>query len=387
MCDSCQRETAGARLTVADILTRFHKRYLEAYGERMSFEQRKALQSILLCRTPVMGGRSFLCSHCDAWHFAWHSCNNRLCPRCGSAATADWVADKLENRLPVEYYMVTFTLPAQLRGVCRRSAAIFLKRFFASSSQAIKDVLKEPRHIGGECGFIGFLQTWKQDLGLHPHIHYIVPAVGIDGKGKLKRPRRPGWLAKGEVFASRLKTLLIRSLQEEGLLTSGQASGLWAMTWNCDVKNFGDGSNAIKYLGGYLCKGPISDSRILYLRGEVIGISVKDRETSETRPVEINVLEFIHRYLQHALPSGFHAVRYFGVLHPRAKVKLAAIREQLDWKLEKKNGKEEQAAGGPVTMLCPRCRKPMEMVANIARAPPDERCIPEVWLRRDRRAA
>jgi len=188
---------------------------LDRFGDRLRTEERKALQSIHQCRTPAMGGRSYRCAHCEGNHFAWHSCNHRLCPVCGSAETREWVAGQLGKRLPVEHFLVTFTLPSDLRTLCRREAKTFLSAFFAASSRAIKDVLRERRHLGGDCGFFGALQTWTQDLRLHPHIHYIVPAVAIDGSGKLKRPKRKGWLARGEVLASRMRTLLLRSLEKE----------------------------------------------------------------------------------------------------------------------------------------------------------------------------
>ncbi len=386
MANACRSHAAGPypRPSVADILIRFHEAYLRRYGDSLRHEERKALQSILQCRTPVMGGRSYRCGHCEKDHFAWHSCNHRICPRCGAADTKAWVADRLENRLPVAHYMVTFTLPSQLRPLCRHQAAAFLKLFLASSALAIKDVLKEPRHLGGECGFIGMLQTWTQDLRLHPHIHYIVPAIGIGKDGKIRRPRDPQWLASGDVFASRLKTHLLRALMEEGLLSSSETRPLWKIDWNCDVKDFGSGTNAIKYLGGYARRGPISDSRILGLRNGMVAISVKDRDTGETVPVEIEAVEFVRRYLQHALPGGFHAIRYHGFLHPRSRKKLASIREQLGAKASPKT-KPPETEQEP--MLCPRCRKPMEMTAQLSRAPPWERTIPRIWLRRQRAAA
>ncbi len=352
----------------------------------MSREQRKALQSILQCRTPVMGGRSYRCVHCEKDHFAWHSCNHRICPRCGGADTKEWVAAKLEERLPVAHYMVTFTLPAQLRGLCRYEAALFLKLFYACSAQGIKEVLKESRHLGGECGFVGFLQTWTQELELHPHIHYIVPGVGIDANGKLRHPRDPRWLAYGDVFAGRLKTLLLKAMRKEGLVPSCGFDALWRMKWNCDVRNFGDGANAIKYLGGYARRGPISDSRILGVEGSNVRISVKNRDTGEMETRRIEGVEFVRRYLQHALPDGFHSVRYHGFLHPRSKAKLAAIREQLGVRLAAKSNKPE-SPDPPPPFLCPRCRKPMEMTAQLSRAPPWERSIPKVWLRRQKVAA
>jgi hypothetical protein len=318
-----------SRHSVADILTRFHRRFLDRYGDGMSVDERRALQSILLCRTEPMGGRSYRCERCLTDHFAWHSCNHRLCPRCGSADTAQWVAAKLENRIPVDHFMVTFTLPEQLRFLCRASPETFYRIFFACAAQAIKDVLKQPRHLGGQCGFFGFLQTWTQELRLHPHIHFVVPGIGIGKDGKVRRPRDPKWLAKGDIFASRLKTLLLKELKTRDMLPASDISKLWKIGWNCDVDNFGSGENAIKYLGKYLFKGPISDSRILDCDDRTVRISVKDRQTGEPYSVEIDGVEFVRRYLQHALPGGFHRLRYYGFLHCRSRGKLQSIREQL----------------------------------------------------------
>ena len=352
----------------------------------MLHQERKALQSILQCRTPVMGGRSYRCSHCEKDHFAWHSCNHRICPRCGAGDAQQWIAGKLDSLLPVPYYMATFTLPSQLRTLCRCQAELFLKLFFASSAQAIKDVLKQSRHLGGDCGVIGFLQSWTQDLRLHPHIHYIIPGIGIDESKKITRPRNPEWLAYGSVFASRLKTHLLKALEKEGLLSKAETKPLWAIGWNCDVKNFGNGANAIKYLGSYVRRGPLSDSRILKIQGDMITISVRNRDSGVIEQARIQGVEFVRRYLQHALPSGFHAVRYYGFLHPRSKNKLAVIGEQLGARIAAESNRPEPQEP-PAPTLCPRCRKPMEMTAQLSRAPPWERSIPRIWARRQKAAA
>ncbi len=334
-----------------------------------------------------MGGRSYRCPHCGKDHFAWHSCNHRLCPICGSADTREWVSGQLENRLPVEYFMVTFTLPSELRAPCKRLARAFLRLFFAASSQAIKDVLKNPKHLGGGCGFIGVLQTWTQDLRYHPHIHYIIPAVALGDDGKIKRPKKAGWLARGDVFAARMKTLLLKSIAAEELLLQNDIKPLWNLGFNCDVEPFGDGANAFKYLGRYLCKGPISDSRIRSSDERSTTISVKNRSTERTEIVTMDTAEFIRRYLQHALPDGFHAIRYYGFLHSRAAAKLQTIRKQLGIKAEAKSDKEESPAPEKTLPLCPHCRKPMELVDQLSRAPPWERTIPKIWERRQQIAA
>jgi len=381
----CRSHAAGP--SVADLLIRHADACLERFGDDLRPEERKALQSIHLCRSPAMGGRSYRCAHCEKDHYAWHSCNHRLCPRCGAGETEAWVASQPEKRLPVDHFLVTFTLPSQLRGLCRREAKRFLSAFFAASSQAIKDVLKGRRHLGGDCGFLGVLQTWAQDLRLHPHIHYVVPAVAIDAKGRLRRPRRKGWLVRGDVLAARARTLLLRSLEKGGLLDRTESAPLWKAKWNCDVEPFGDGANAIKYLGAYLKKGPISDSRILGESAGNVSIAVKDRESGKRKAVAIDGAELVRRHLQHALPQGFHAVRYYGFLHPRAKARLDSIREQLGQRLAKAASEAPEAQQSSPLPLCPRCREPMQLAGTLARAPPWERPIPKIWLRRQRAAA
>lgn len=374
----CRRAAAGP--SVLDAIERFHLACLARHGGSIGVDQRKALQSILTCRTEAMGGRSYRCDRCERDHFAWHSCNHRLCPVCGAADTAAWVASRLEARLPVPHYLVTFTLPAPLRELCRSGSEAFLRLFFSSAARAVKDVLKDPRHLGGDCGFFGMLQTWTQDLRLHPHIHFVVPAVGIDAKGKLKRPRSPKWLARGEVFAARLRTLLLGAIREQGLLPESEIRPLWRIGWNCDVRNFGSGENAIKYLGAYVCKGPVSDSRILAIDAEAVTISVKDRESGERRAVRVDGAEFVRRYLQHALPSGFHRVRHYGFMHGRSNAKLEAIRELLGVPSVPKAPERPDEPAPP--MRCPRCGEAMRLVGNRTRAPPRLRTIPEVWNRK-----
>jgi len=145
------------------------------------------------------------------------------------------------------------------------------------------------------------------------------------------------------------------------------------------VENFGSGENAVKYLGAYLFKGPMSDSRILASDDRTVTISVKDRKSGESHPVEIDGVEFVRRYLQHALPSGFHRLRYHGFLHGRSKEKLKSIREQLG---EEKDAQPKKTETKPEPMLCPRCREPMICVGHRNRAPPWKRSIDRIWRTR-----
>jgi|TARA_B110000495_G_C23024887_1_gene608811 hypothetical protein len=289
--------------------------------------------------------------------------------------------------------MVTFTLPAQLRFLCRYNADTFYRLFFACAAQAIKDILADPRHLGGEVGFWGMLQTWTQNLRLHPHIHFMVPAVGLDKAGKIVQPKNPKWFVYGSVFASRLKTHLLRRLKKEKLLEEDLLKELRGIDWNCDVQNFGSGENAIKYLGQYVYTGPIGDSRILSSGADHIVISTKDRDTDETIPVRLDAREFVRRFLLHALPRGFQRVRYFGFLHCTSKKKLALVKDQLAALPDNKKGKSRKTPKSESSenkearaVHCPNCKEVMTWVGRKKRAPPKERSIPSIWIRRQRAA-
>lgn len=367
------------------MIGRFHDRYLERYGDRISVEQGLALQSILNCRTKAMGGHRYRCENCCEDHYAWHSCNHRLCPTCGAGDTADWVAAALEKRLPVDCFMVTFTLPAQLRFLCGYAPRPFYKAFFDCAAQAIKDVLSTRRNLGekADCGFFGMLQTWRQDLRLHPHIHFIVPGIGLGAQGSVARLPDPAWLAYGSVFAKRLKTLLLKRLASEGLLARPAVDSLWKIAWNCDVENFGDGENALKYLGQYVFSGPISDSRIVKVDANRVWFTVRNRDAGTTETIDVDGADFVYRYLQHALPPRFHRLRYYGFLHGRSKAKLARIRSQLEAEglAVPRLATPAKVRASPVRR-CPRCRQPLVDTGYHSRAPPGLKVISKIWRRR-----
>lgn len=383
MSHHCRSHAAGpSRARVIEAIVRFHRKCLERYGASIGADARRALQSILACRTEAMGGRHYHCDKCGCDHFAWHSCNHRLCPQCGAAETAEWVASKLRERLRVPHFMVTFTLPGQLRALCRGDTrGAFLRLFFGAASRAVKEVLANPRHLGGQCGFFAMLQTWTQDLRQHPHIHFVVPAVALDRHGRIRRARDPKWLARGDVFAARLRTLLLKAIRDERLLGEDAIEALWRIGWNCDVQNLGSGENAMKYLGAYVCKGPICDSRILEIGEDTVTFSVKNRDTGRCETVELDGAEFVRRYLQHALPARFHRIRYHGFLHARAKSKLQSIRDQLG--MPRPSNEEQPQPDKPTpTIACPRCGSSMRLSGLRARAPPHLRSFPHIWNRK-----
>lgn len=352
-----------------DVIERFIEPFWARYASTITVEQRKALQAMLQCRTPALGGHRYACS-CGQTHHAFHSCNHRLCPQCGAADTTEWVHKQMGKLLPVPYFMVTFTLPEQLRPIMLGNRAA-MELFFKCSSQALRELLADPKRTGfARSGFFGVFQSWAQDMVYHPHIHYIVPGVGLTEDDQLKHLGRPDFLIYAKPFAIRLRTLLVNQLFDSGLIDKPLFWRLVKMDWNASVDPAGSGANAVKYLGKYVQRSVISDSRVLAIEGDQVRIRIKNRDTDAYEPRTMSGLEFIRRYLLHALPTRFHRIRYRGFLHARGKPKLQWLQLLLGARILNAGDAPKPAHSG---YLCPRCGTPMQRTHRHARAPPAAR--------------
>jgi hypothetical protein len=348
------------------VIERFAPAYWRGNRRSIRVDERRALQAILQCRTPALGGHRYACA-CGHEHHAFHSCNHRLCPRCGSADTQAWVHGQLGRLLPVSYYMVTFTLPEQLRRVMRGNRRA-MELFMRCSGKALSELLADPKRCGfHRSGFFGVYQSWRQDMQLHPHVHYVVPAVGLDAKWRLKRPKDPKFLIHAKPLAIRLRTLLAGALRDAGLIEDPLFWKLVKMPWNASVDRAGTGENAVKYLGQYIRRSVISDRRILAVENDKVRIRIKNRDTGRYESRLIEGVEFVRRFLQHALPPRFHRIRYRGFLHARGKPALQWLQLLLDARL---CPRQETAPNAPVEPTCPRCGAAMLRVRRMPRAPP-----------------
>jgi Zn finger protein HypA/HybF involved in hydrogenase expression len=351
------------------VIERFIEPFWARYARTITVEQRKALQAILQCRTPALGGHRYACD-CGQTHHAFHSCNHRLCPQCGAADTAQWVDKQLGKLLPVPYFMVTFTLPEQLRPVMLGNRTA-MELFFKCSSQALSCLLSDPKRTGFERhGFFGVYQSWTQDMRFHPHIHYIVPAVGLTADDRLRHLKNPKFLLHAEPIAQRLRTLLANALHDTGLIDTRLFWQLVKMDWNASVDPAGSGENAVKYLGQYVQRSVISDNRVLAIEGDQVSIRIKNRDTQAYEPRTMSGVEFIRRYLLHALPARFHRIRYRGYLHARGKPALQWLQVLLDARILKRSDSVQPVTTG---YTCPRCGGAMQKVQRMPRAPPSRR--------------
>lgn len=178
-------------VTLAAICQQYGSAYEEAFGNHLLPTHRQAIRAMAQCRTAALGGHVYQCTACNQTQYSYHSCRNRHCPQCQGDKAADWLARQQEMLLPVPYYLLTFTLPAELRPLARSHQRLFYDLLFRASAQATQQLAQNPRFLGGDVGMVGVLHTWGRALAYHPHVHYLMPSGAWDGqvwqRGKHKR--------------------------------------------------------------------------------------------------------------------------------------------------------------------------------------------------------
>ena len=315
-------------ITLSEIFRRYGPAYREKLADRMPANHRAAMAAIEQCRTEALGGHVSTCPRCATTRYHYHSCRNRHCPMCQQGQAQSWLAKQQDLLLPVPYFLVTFTLPAQLRALARQNQRQLYSLLFRSSATALQQLAADPRFLGGQIGMVGVLQTWTRDLRYHPHIHSLVPA------GALARDGR-GWLrAKGQ-FLVHTKPLaaLFRGKLRAGLrqlrLEKEVASETWSKPWVVDCRPVGSGEAALKYLAPYVFRVALSNNRLVGVANGEVTFRYRDGESKKTKLCTLSAEEFIRRFLQHVLPKGFVKVRSFGLLSPGMRHRLAQVREVL----------------------------------------------------------
>jgi hypothetical protein len=349
-------------IPLAAVLRRHWPAYERKYRARLLPSHRRAVAALLSCRTPALGGQLYRCD-CGQEHYAYHSCNHRACPQCGHADATAWLDRQRRKLLPVPYYLVTFTVPAQLRPVIRSHQKDLYPLLLRESAGALRDIARDHKDLGARIGFLAVLQTWTRDLRYHPHVHCLVPGGGLSpDRLRWISPKREGYFLPQSVLARRFRTRLRQALQQQHpplYLQIPRAA--WALAWVADVQPVGTGEPALKYLAAYVFRTAFSAQRILADDGQTITFAYRD---NQGRPgtVRLSPERFLHRFLQHVLPRGLQRVRHFGFLSAAATAQWQRV---LAWK-----------PPPPILPpprpppLCPTCNRPMALIGRLARAPP-----------------
>lgn len=315
----------------------------------MTFEQKRVLQLLAACRTAALGGHIETCDQCGHRQPAYNSCRDRHCPKCQGAARAAWLDKRRDDLLPVDYFHVVFTIPAELAQIALQNKSVVYGILFATAAETLQEIAADPKHLGAQVGCLCVLHTWGQNLMHHPHVHCVVPGGGLSPDGTSWISCRPGFFLPVRVlsrvfrgkFLQRLRQAYAAGeLQFHGSLQAlGTATGFarllhesYKKEWVVYAKPpFGGSEQVLKYLARYTYRVAISNDRLLSLEQGQVTFRWKDyADGSRSKVMTLSADEFLRRFLLHVLPRGFVRIRHYGFLaNCHRQEKLALCRKLL----------------------------------------------------------
>jgi len=323
-----------------------------ASAGHVSFGQLKVMSAIERCRTAALGGHVEACGDCGHVRIAYNSCRNRHCPKCQGAAALDWLEARQADLLPVEYYHVVFTLPAQINHIAYHNKAVVYAILFKAAAETLLTIAADPKHLGARIAITAVLHTWGSALTHHPHVHCIVPGGGISKDGKRWVSCRPGFFLPVRVLSRLFRRLFLDKLA--AAYNAGDLRFFGDLSYLANLQAFDDhiqplrkiewvvyakrpfaGPEAVlAYLSRYTHRVAIANSRLIRLDGNGVTFKWKDyRAKGRTRHKTMTLAtnEFIRRFLIHVLPHGFHRIRHYGLLaNSRRADNLQRARELLN---------------------------------------------------------
>lgn len=382
-------------LRVADVF-RQHWREVDR-TQAIAPQAAKAARRIIQCRTRELGGHLYQCERCGARLPVYNSCLDRHCPTCQTVRKQEWLQARQAELAPVQYFHVVFTLPHRLHALADGNRRALLDELFTVSAWVLQRFARDPRwRLEGELGFIALLHTWNQRLDRHFHLHCIVPGGVWREDSRQWVPCRANYLFRksslADAFRNRYCQRLRALRRRDQLAFTGAAAELvdperWeaflaeleAIRWAVWPKpTAADPKQALDYLGRYAYRVAISDHRLLKLQDGRVTFSWRDRaDGNRLKTAELPAVEFIRRFLQHILPSGFQKIRYYGWLSPTKRKKLLPLIRQALHAPPPAPPPRETAPErilrltGVDVRKCPCCGKSaLVHIAEIPRAPP-----------------
>jgi hypothetical protein len=371
MCHCHDRQNPPVEL--ADVFRMHGERYCQQHV--LTPEQHKVMHAIVNCRTAVLGGHVDQCDYCGELCISYNSCGNRHCPKCQSLKKLKWLENRRKELLPVQYFHLVFTVPHELNHWVLYNKELLYGLLFRAVWETIRTLGQNPKRLGGLMGMLAILHTWGQNLSLHNHLHCIVPG-GALVNGRQWKSSKKGYLFPVKVISKIFRGIYVshfRALYKSGQMkrpntqsVDNLLDGLMQKDWVVYAKEpFAGPEKLLDYLGRYTHKIAISNHRLLTCDENSVTFKWRDySDHNQVKVMQLSSNEFIRRFLQHVVPTGFMRIRSFGFLANACKAKnIEAIRKKLSYTPEVKQTetKDIQAIMLELTgmdiSLCPFCKK------------------------------
>ena len=307
-------------MTVRDIFLTHGKAYLDAFGERMPGDHKKVVRAIIQCRTPELGTIVCACEDCANTYQIFRSCGNRHCPTCQGEKAIDWFNTRMDQLMPVNHFMITCTVPSEFRDFFRSNQRSAYSALFQATSKAITSLAAEPTYFSGDTpGFFGVLHTWGRQMQYHPHIHYLVPGGAFSSSDNSWHSSPEAFYLPVHIISAKIKSCFFKLMQKADLLHLVPAEA-WEKNWNVNSQPVGNGARSIRYLASYVFRTAISNHRVITIKNQRVLFRYTDTKSGMSKIMNLSAFEFIRRFLQHVLPTGFMKIRYYGFMHPSTKI-------------------------------------------------------------------
>ena len=386
-------------LEVADLIRIAGDAFIERNRQWIGWKHVKVLLAISRCRTAALGGHLDECTRCGHRAISYNSCRNRHCPKCQTGARERWIAARQRELLPTRYVHVVFTLPRELAPLVLQNRKAVYDLLFRASAETLMEVARDPRHLGAEIGFFSVLHTWNQKLGLHPHVHCVIPAGGLslDHARWIRSHYRFFLPVKvlSRVFRGKFLAGLKRAFQDGQLRFHGNLAllaqpkifaawvrPLFRKDWVVYAKRpFGGPQYVLQYLGRYTHRVAISNHRLLSFADGKVTIRWRDSaHNNEQKLLPLSVDEFLRRFLLHLLPQGFVRIRNFGFLANRRRATRLALCFHLLGARQDPPARQDLSSTNDSTDLwrCPKCDGPMKVIERFTAAEMQLRSPPMV---------
>ena len=320
-------------LEIADVFRRYGAAFQEQYGWMLTSLHLLVLKALALCRTAQLGGHMLECDHCGHTQQAYNSCNNRHCPKCQAGLRAEWFEKRQQELLPVDYFHVVFTLPAELGPLALQNKALIYNLLFRATAETLLEIAAGWKGLQAKIGFFAILHSWGQKLDLHPHLHCVVPGGGLSLDGTRWVSCQPGFFLPVKMlsrfFRGRFLALLTAAHRRGELTLKGRLESIasprdfsiwltpiYQKEWVVYAKPPWNGpQQVLKYLARYTHRVAIANQRLVSMDNGQVTFRYKDyRKQHQQRTLTLPATEFIRRFMMHVMPRGFMRIRYYGFL-------------------------------------------------------------------------
>jgi len=347
--------------TVNEILAQDKGEYLHNHEKTLASVQRKAFAAVTDCRTPAMGSHLFSCEECGHPILTNRSCGNRHCPTCQGDKADVWLENHFQQLLPVPYFLITFTLPAECRDIAYKHQKEVYQSLFLAAWESVKKLAQDTKFLGvSQLAALSVLHTWGRQMQYHIHLHMLVAGGGIDSQGKWRASRQDFFLpvmALSKIYRAKFRDEMIkRKLYEKFPAIT------WRQPFNIHCKNAGNGVRTLTYLSSYLFRVAISNWRIVKYTEEAVTIRYQKVGSKQWKKTILTTQEFIRRFLLHILPKGFMKVRTFGLWNHNAAISLEEVKQRIAdaWEATCRLPKELPEKKSRA-FKCPKCQGKMKL--------------------------